>query len=206
MPIRANDRVLIVGSTGSGKTVLALALFSAMRPRRLLIDPKGEHHLPGVRRCSRVSRLDLEARAAHFVPARGDDAEWEELFERVWAGRRLPRVIHIDEAFGPTRAGKAPAGLRLMIQQGRALRQGIIACTQRPVNIESTLRTEADHVICFDITAIDRRHLAADMGLEPDQLERELAEVHARYGRHGHLWWDRAHRRLTRCPPVPLAS
>ena len=205
MAIRLEDRVLIVSSTGSGKSVLAGAIWRRLRCRRLLIDPKGEHRVPGIRPARSVGRLDLSAQVAHYVPNAGTDDEFEHLFERVWATSTLgPRAIWLDESFGITRPGRCPLGLRLTAVQGRQRKQLLLACSTRPVNIEPTLRTEATHVIIFDLTQRDIAILAPDVGLEPTVLERELRETQRRFGPHAHLWWDRRVRRILRCPPLTV--
>ena len=175
-PIRHNDRVLIIGKNQSGKSVLAHHLATQFPGCRLtLIDPKdGEIDL-GVERARTPAELDLQAPVSHFVPTDLEDEEYAEVFKRLWFARG-PRVVWLDEAFGPTRAGFAPKHLRHIVQQGTKRDIGLIACSQRPVNIETTLRTEAEHVILFvpAPTSIDLKTLAPDIGQEPERLRREM--------------------------------
>lgn len=205
-PIRHNDRVLIVGTNGSGKTVLARHLFAQMtRTRRTLVDPKEEHTINGVAPARLPAALDLAAPVSHYIPARLDEAEYEELFDLLWRAGG-PRWIWLDEAYGPTRAGKAPQGLRLILQQGRAKDIGLAACSQRPVNIEATLRTEAQHIIVFTVprpATIDLKTLAPDLSMDPDQLARELDDLAAAEGPYSHVWYCRRTGQLHRCAPLP---
>ncbi len=211
-PVRYNDRVLILGKTESGKTVLAKHLFSTFTGcRRTAIDVKGGMEL-GVAPARTPAELDLEAPVSHFIPSRLEDDEYEELFERLWyAGG--PRVILLDESYGPTRAGYAPRGLRFIIQQGREPGGagtpgiGLIACSQRPVNIESTLRTEAEHAFVFvpRPSQLDLKTLAPDLGCDPGVLSRELDALLREEGPHSHLWYCRRQDRFYRCAPLPPA-
>lgn len=202
--IRHNDRVLCVGKNQSGKSVLAKHIVAQFPGCRLtVVDPKDGADF-GVERARSPAELDLQAPVSHFVPVHLSDDEYTEVFDRIWfAGG--PRVVLLDESFGPTRAGYAPKGLRLIVQQGTAKGFGLVACTQRPVNIESTLRTEAEHVIIFvpSPPMLDIRTLAGDIGQEPDQLKRELESLQREEGLHSHLWYRRRSAQLVRCSPLP---
>lgn len=201
--VNFNDRVLLVASTQSGKSTFARYLFEHFDGvRRTLIDVKGSHEL-GIPKASTPGALDLSAPVSHYVPAQCDRDEYEALFDAVWEARSLgPRITWVDEAMGPTGKGYAPRGLRLGMQQGAELGQGFIVCTQRPVGIETTLRTEAAHVFVWDLTTIDLRVLAPDLNLEPEALARELAEHQEAQGQYAFLWYRRAGKQLTRCAPL----
>lgn len=204
-PIRHNDRVLIIGKNQSGKTILARHLAQQFTGCRLtFIDPKhGEINL-GVEPARTPADLDLEAPVSHYVPTTLEDDEYEELFELLW-WTRGPRVIWLDEAFGPTRAGWAPKGLRHIVQQGTKHDLGLIACTQRPVNIETTLRSEAEHVFLFvpALTMIDLKTIAPDIGQETYNLKQELSDLLEEQGLFSHLWYCRRTGSLHRCAPLP---
>jgi hypothetical protein len=204
-PIRHNDRVFIQGKTESGKTILARHLFSHMKgTRRTVIDPKGHLDL-GVEVARIPEELDLAAPLSHYIPSELEDQEYEDLFRRLWfAGG--PRMIWLDESAGPTRKGWAPKYLRLVVQQGREPSEiGLVALSQRPVNVESTLRTEAEHVFIFVPRPIklDLKTLAGDIGTDPDVLGRELDQLLAHEGPHSHLWYCRRLDKLFHCAALP---
>jgi hypothetical protein len=205
-PIRHNDRVLIVGKTEGGKTVLARHLALQFTGSRLtFIDPKDSGMQLGEAPAARTpAELDLQAPVSHYVPTTLSQDEYEELFDLLWRARG-PRVIWLDEAYGPTDKGYAPRGLRHIVQQGRIHDMGLIACSQRPVNIEATLRTEAEHVIIFvpSPPMLDIRTLAGDIGKEPDELKRELESLLQDEGLFSHLWYCRRTGHLHRCAPLP---
>lgn len=204
-PVRHNDRVLIIGKNQSGKTILARHLATQFTGSRLtFIDPKEGELSLGVDPAREPEELDLEAPVSHYVPSTLEDAEYEELFDRLWWSRG-PRVIWLDEAFGPTRAGWAPKGLRHIVQQGTKHDLGLIACAQRPVNIEATLRTEAEHVFLFvpALTMLDLKTIAPDIGQEPNPLRAELEKLLQEQGLFSHLWYCKRTGRLHACSPLP---
>jgi hypothetical protein len=206
VPIKHNDRVFIQGKTDSGKTALARYLFNSFfGTRRTCIDPKGRLQLNApVARAPH--ELDLAAPVSHYIPGELEDEEYEEVFRRLWWARG-PRLLWIDESCGPTRAGYAPKHLRFIIQQGREEDMGLIACSQRPVNVEMTLRSEAEHVFIFvpRTTKSDVKTIAGDIGREPDELAAELDALLVEHGPWSHLWYCRNTNELTRCAPLPAS-
>jgi hypothetical protein len=207
--VRYNDRVLIVGKTDSGKSVLARHLFSHFQCRKTVIDPKANMLLE-VPAARDPGELDVAAPLSHFIPTELEDWEYEEVFRRLWfAGG--PRVIWLDEAAGPTRKGYAPKFLRILIQQGREPQRGpgfgLIACSQRPVAIEATLRTEAEHVFIFvpRPPMLDLRTLAGDIGKEPEELRDLMEQLQETEGLHSHLWYRRRTAELLLCAPLPAS-
>jgi hypothetical protein len=204
-PVRHNDRVLIIGKTQSGKSVLARHLATYFTGCRLtLVDPKAGDLGLGVEPARRPEELDLAAPVSHYVPTTLEPDEYEELFSLLWQAKG-PRMIWLDECFGPTKAGFAPQGLRLIVQQGARHDIGLIACTQRPVNIESTLRTEPEHIFVFvpALSMIDLKSIAPDMSLESWRLKAELEQLLDQEGLFSHLWYCRRTGALHRCSALP---
>lgn len=210
-PILHNDRVLIVGKTRSGKSVLSLHIARQFTGCRFtFIDPKNAYQAGqvnlGVEPARNPEELDLAAPVSHYVPTFLSQGEYEEVFDLLWRARG-PRVILLDEAYGPTDRGICPRSLRYIVQQGAAHDIALLANTQRPVNIEPTLRTEAEHVLIFvpSPPMIDIRTLAGDIGHEPERLKRELDALQAEEGLFSHLWYCRRTGNLHRCAPLPPA-
>src|SRR4051812_32409210 len=63
-----NDRVLVLGSTGSGKSEVLNYLSAMLRCQRLLLDTKDEFVVPGVEPVSSVDAIDWSQRTVHVRP------------------------------------------------------------------------------------------------------------------------------------------
>lgn len=203
--VRFDDRTLLVGKSGFGKSTLGQYLLNQMgQVRRTVIDPKDELDL-GVPAVRDPAQLDLSAPLSHYVPSSLERDEYEELFWLLWMTPG-PRLIYLDESAGPTSANWAPRGLILWIQQGRGKGKGLIACTQRPVGVAPPLRTEAEHVFIMvpRTTRDDLATIAADIGREYRELDEELSWLHEHEGDYSHLWYCRPTNELHRCAPLPL--
>lgn len=208
MPIRASDRILVVGSTGSGKSVLARFLFDQFRTRRVVIDHKRELNLPGAMRAvgprQLASALATEVRTIRYVPPTdgGSPGEYERVYAAIMA-RREPIVTWTDELYGPGDANQAPRSMRNLMTMGRSLGKGHVGATQRPVRVCKEAITEADHVMVFTppLQAADLKPVAASMNLES---ERQLRALLTDLPRFGWLWFDRREQTLRPAEPVPL--
>jgi hypothetical protein len=203
--VRFDDRVLIVGKAGQGKTTLGEYLFDQMSGvRRTIVDPKGLIDA-GVPVARSPEQLDLSAPVSHYIPSSLERDEYEELFWLLWMTPG-PRLLYLDESAGPTTANWAPKGLILWVQQGRQHGKGLIACTQRPVGIAPPLRTEAEHVYVMvpRTTRDDLATIAGDIGREYRELDEELSWLLQNEGLYSHLWYCRPTNELHRCGPLPL--
>lgn len=205
-PVRYHDRALVVGKTRSGKSVLARYLVGQMTgARRLLVNVKGLEQV-GVAPVRSLEAIDWSAPVVDFIPPSMHDQVFADLYRAAFE-RGGPRVIWLDEAMGVTRANYAPEHLRLVQQQGAALGIGHVYCSQRPQNIATELKSEAEHIfICGTVFARrDLDALAVEMGLSGDELSRRLRELHGDHGDFAFLWYERGSGELTDCAPLPEA-
>jgi energy-coupling factor transporter ATP-binding protein EcfA2 len=207
--IRRSDRLLIVGTTGCGKTELAKMIAAGHSASRLIVwDAKDELQL-GVAPARGVGALEQRlrrgGRIVHWVPLTGEREEYEEAAALVWRTPG-PYLWWVDEAAECTSKNWVPRGLRLCATQGRASERTIMALTQRVAECHVVLRSLADHIIvfCEEPIEVDLKALAGHVGLSSDELRRLLGELHADFGRHAHLWSVRPTRELRRCAPIPL--
>jgi hypothetical protein len=221
--IRWNQRVLIAGMTRSGKSELARYLFSQIRVRRVLVDPKREWSL-GVG----VPRIELRAKTPEQAEAEVDRIDWRLPVLHVspaWLGRRgakdaaryqlealfariagLPGDAHvwIDEGYGVSSASWAPAGLIQLEVAGGGMGKGTTTCTQRPVNVAKELLTEADHLFLFG--PLDRQDVVESLRGCSSFLPPERAlELMAAQPRYGYLYVSKPDRSYAIGPPLPAS-
>ncbi len=168
MIIRQNDRVLVAGKTGSGKTWLVQRLLAPVN-RLIVIDPKATLRSWGLKE-PRVYDWFKFGRGYpgrfRILPPVVDKPElwYEDLFERLYAYGDL--TIYIDEAYAVVPQGaRAGKWLSALYTRGRELGIGVWAATQRPTWIPLFLMSEADWLIVFRLNLEeDRRRIASIAG------------------------------------------
>jgi DNA helicase HerA-like ATPase len=209
--IRFNDRVLVLGSTGSGKSELLNVIFSRMRggAQRLLVDTKREFAIEGVEPASEVDAIDWSRPIIHYQD-RGEGAdEMQELFAACYARRRLMVAVHELSDVCAFRAARTPPAFDSYVSKGRALGLGLLAGSQRPFDIPMRAKTEADHVFAFVPRfqlEQDHRAAAITLGADPAMLARQLDEVQETLGEHAFVHFDRRDRVLEACQPLSEAE
>jgi hypothetical protein len=203
-PVNFNDRILVTGKTQSGKTTFVRYLFDQMHGcRRVAIDPKGRLRFP-VAPTRRPRDIDPKAELVHYIPSALTRAEYNELYERVFA-LGGPMVVWLDEAMGPTTQNWWPEKMAIIVQQGAELQIGHWACSQRPVAIAPVLRTEAEHYFMF----VPRPHylnvdaLALEVGTASSELNPLFDQLQAQEGEHSFLWYCKETHELVPCSPIP---
>ena len=75
------------------------------------------------------------------------------------------------------------------------------------MNVETTLRSEAEHVFMFvpRTTKRDVDAIAGDIGRESAEVAGQLDSLLAEEGLWSHLWYCRNTNELTRCAPLPAS-
>ena len=195
--IKASDRLLITGRTGSGKSHLARRIFEASPTPRLLIDPKDGESTAYAVTFSDPNRLP-ESPVARFVPQDPTDLDiYDRLYGVVFdAG---PRTVWLDEARYAAPANGIPRNVGRVVTQGRSKGIGHIACTQRPVWFAPELLSESEHVITFATShPRDLDTIAGVLSISPRELGGLLAEL----SEYGFSWYDVRLQTVTLCPPV----
>lgn len=201
--IGPQDRTLIVGHTGSGKTTLALRLIAGYRSL-VVIDPKWRVTVPRggvIAGDPRVFAQWWPQRMRRVVyrpdPRDRDHADVEAVISRVLLYGRT--ALYIDEAMELSSVGRILPAYKRAITQGRELYVPVISASQRPVGIHNTILTEAEHCFAFKLTSSsDRDKLAAFYGDDAgDVILERYAFLYA--GSHtGGI--------VLRCPPLDLGA
>ena len=172
---RKTERMLIVGTTGCGKTTLAKHLLEASRyPRILVIDPKcmyggpkGQEGYKLIRRPSDLKRMRSSDTHIQFRPDEKHSSIWDYDECYWWAYRSRGVMVYTDETFSVMNRSFSPPGLQACITQGRELGVGMIFATQRPKGIDLRILTESEVMAMFELRhRDDKRRMAEFMGEE----------------------------------------
>lgn len=215
--LRYNDRVLILGSTGSGKSELINLMAMDLRVQRILIDTKDEFSVPDgdggfVEPARDVEDLDWQLPILHYVPATDDVDEMQELFGALYRRRQLVAIVHELSDVCGYQAARTPPAFNSYVSKGRVRGLGIVGGSQLPVHIPVRMRTESDHVFAFVprfLRKSDHDAIAEAMGQDPRELETMFDEVQEQLGHetpdgklYSFLWFTRRSRKLVACPPL----
>lgn len=206
-------RLIVVGSTTSGKSELVNTLWSQLRCQRLLIDIKDEFALPDpageaeLTPAYTVESIDWSAPLIHVVPRNWTPADFDALFEAANQRRHISIAVHEFGYVCDFKPGLVGRNVHTYISQGAAHGRGLMAATQRPVCFPVSGLTEAQHVVAIGPPPVkpdDTAALADGMRLGRHELAAELAELEASHGKYSFLWFDREHDgALTSWGPLP---
>lgn len=154
---RFNERAILVGRTGSGKTTLAEHICRHF-PYVVVYDPKRRIEWTGFARYDTLAEvLGAPDWQTHLIYApivqerldvRGDFApQVNEFF--WWVFERGNTFLYVDEVKLITRGDFAPMGYRAVITSGRELNIAVMSATQRPRRIPQEILSETEHVYAF---------------------------------------------------------
>ena len=152
------QRLVIVGRTGSGKTVAALWVLSLRDFDEIpwiIFDFKLDEN---IQRISRAVRMDVRAPVPRepgiyiVSPIDGQEEDVDDLLRRIWAAENTG--VYVDEGF---MIGKNSSGLRRILTQGRSKQIPMVILVQRPVWVERFVLSEADFYQFFWLNHRDDR-------------------------------------------------
>lgn len=160
--IRRSDRVFIVGKTGSGKSTLATTLLHRL-PWVVVLDPKHQFTFPRrnnrrsdilvTKNLSEAARFDEPYPIIYRPDVREARSGCDDFWGWIWD--REETIVYVDEVMSVAPTINMPYGYQRAIQQGRAKNIGVWSATQRPARIPVNLLTEAEHVITFELRALN---------------------------------------------------
>jgi ABC-type dipeptide/oligopeptide/nickel transport system ATPase component len=163
--IKPDERVAIIGKTGSGKTELAKKLLELF-PYTVVLDNKGtfgndkntkEFVLPGfvlVRNFDSLGEAGKQYNKIVFRPDAELEAHRNEFLEVMdafywWIYYRENCIVYTDEATAVCDSSNILPGHNACVKRGRELGIGCWNGTQQPVNVHNTLFSEAEHFFVF---------------------------------------------------------
>jgi hypothetical protein len=169
--IRGDQRITIMGQTGSGKSVISRFLLEGMRKKRwriVIVDPKKDwmkylgkkyefaegKSLGTVNNPVLVKDFNPKLAVQIFQPLEWDHT-CEVFFKAVIATRNT--IVYIDEITQLASAVTVPRELKIIWQQGRSLNIGAWCSTQRPKGIPVMIKDQSEIWFLFRINNIDDR-------------------------------------------------
>lgn len=169
--IKKTERAVFVGSTGSGKSVLATS-FLASYAYVVAIDPKNELKLKEkriVRNPHDLTKINHRV-VEPIVYAPDPEFDNAETYDQVyeWIYRRENCTVYTDEIFAVmSAADRAPRWLKAILTRGRSLNIRSMNATQRPVSIPLSILSEAEHYFLFELRfEDDLKRMSGLMGKE----------------------------------------
>jgi len=204
MPVKSinlpteEDRTLIIGPTGSGKTYAGLWLLSMMPVDQMpwiAIDYKGEEKLHGIPYVQYLRIGDIPSEPGVYIvqPLHTQVTEMEDYLMSIWEHTGIG--LYIDEG---AMLAKSDA-LDIILIQGRSKHIPVIMLTQRPVDISRYAFSESQFRMLFPND--DRREQKTVSEFMPLFRERnsgddEIPRFHSYY-------YEVKERQLDRLAPVP---
>lgn len=195
----AADRTVIIGQNGTGKTILGAWILSKQRFDKrpwVALDFKGEELWDMVgdppMRPLKVGAMPGKTGLYRMHVRPDQDEELEEWLWKVWHKGNIG--IFVDEVS----LINSKAAFKAILRQGRSLRIPVISCTQRPVDCDREVFTEAQYRACFGIE--DARDYLVIKGLFGG---RNMQEECNRLPRHWSVWYDTKQREFMTLKPCP---
>lgn len=197
----AEDRTIVIGSTGDGKTIFAGWLLSRQRfdkrpwvaldfKDEVLFDDVGSPPMRKLRLGDMPGKRGLYR--MHVRP--GQDDQLEDWLWKVW--QRGNVGLFCDEV---SLLGRSDA-VRAVMRQGRSKYIPFIGCTQRPVGCDPEIFSEAQYRVLFGI-GDEFRDYPIIRGLFG------RLDVRAPLpGRFWSYWYDVRRKELFTLPPVPAPA
>ena len=193
------DRTLVIGRTGSGKTVFALWLFSMVYEkgdRWIVIDFKREHQIAQIPYVQYISMGVIPSEPGVYVvqPMPDQQDELNDYLMQVWDAENIG--LYIDE--GVMLANSS--ALDAILIQGRSKHIPVIMATQRPVGISRYAFSESQYFVVFP--SHDKRERKTISEFTPlfayrEDLDEILLPPYHSY------WYDVVRRKLHKLAPVP---
>lgn len=211
--IRFNDRAMVLGYTGSGKSELINYFFSVMSggAQRFMFDSKPEYSIAGVEPVYAVADIDWRQPIVHYKSADGAPKakEVQRVFQSLNCRRRITVFVHELSDLCEYDANKSPAAVDAFLSKGRKFGRGLVGGTQRPVGVPKRSFTDIQHAFIFASgfpEQADLKAAAGAAGKPVTWLAGALEALHAEEGEHAFLHIDRRERTVVACPALTASE
>lgn len=193
------ERMVMIGSTGSGKTTLARSLV-ANADRVVWWDTKAMGESGFEQRVTWApEHAELIAATDRLEvapdPHRDHTEQMDEVAHAVYQRGNILFVV--DDAMG-VMAQRAPQWTNNVVTMGRSRGVGLLTIVQRVHHIPRVLMTEAEHTLAFEL------HGRTDIERLVDECSPDLAVV-AELQRFEYVWYSRRDRLAVKVPPLKIA-
>lgn len=212
-----SDRVLVVGSTGSGKSQFAIALLSTRNwdaKPWFIIDYKGEDLIEDI--LAETGRA-IQSVDVHSIPPKKpglyyvkvrplvDDLAIELFLQRIYdraanGKKRLGSGIFLDEGFALPRNCKF---FDVLLTQGRSLGCPIICLYQRPVHMSRFAVTQATFIAMFRVQDLKDKQRLTEYTAPAKGNNSELITPFNDLPPYHCLWYDVARGSTSLLAPAP---
>tara|TARA_R110000796_G_scaffold61138_1_gene141598 strand:- start:9274 stop:10002 length:729 start_codon:yes stop_codon:yes gene_type:complete len=181
-----NQRLLIVGRTGSGKTVaggfhLSQSDFD-LKPWTI-IDFKGDEMLNAIQHTAYLSPNDMPPEKPGIYMLRMRVDQQDELEEYLWkVYNRGNHGLFADEGYMIGQGKQFSPAFRGILTQGRSKNIPVIINSQRPVWLDVFTKSEANKMQVFHLNGEDdRKAMSKFIPSDKADLEKRLAPYHSVY-------------------------
>lgn len=194
------QRVAVIGRTGSGKTQFGVWLLSKApfdRQPYVMVDYKGDDLINGSDRVREIGLGEIPKHPGLYVvrPLPQDEEAVENWLWKVWQHERIG--LYFDEAYV---LPKNSSAFQAILTQGRSKRIPAICLTQRPSWISRFVFSEADYYAIFHLN--DHRDRQTVQAFTP----KERLDVSRRLENYSCYWYDVGKDNVFQMQPVPSAE
>lgn len=180
-----DERAVLVGRTGSGKTTLAEHLLRHYA-FAVVLDPKRRITWEGFDRQESLQAVS-HSKFSHVIYAPTWEEQWDYKPEAVeeffrWIFHRENTMLYVDEVMRVSRGDVIPSYYLACVTQGREIGVGVISSTQRPKKIPQVILSEAEHYYVFPLQLSQDRDRVLEVTGETVPLVRGHEFAYKRVG------------------------
>lgn len=151
MSMQTNDRIIITGITGSGKTIFAKYLINlfAQKIQIAIYDHKRDEYNRGFISTIPEALSEVQNKIFVYKPKAPTIPALEQLCKTVLEKRNCVLVVEEADMYARRYPSRIPPNLYRIYQEGRSEGIGSISITRRPQNLHPDCLSQAQHIIAF---------------------------------------------------------